>query len=173
VLTPTSCRSGVLVLGDADATYAEQAYLNDANIAHARLQKLDSGAVDSITNKNIFPPQIKLGPLLRSSPGSCHGYLNHDGGWANATQGISLLMSKVVALGGNIITGKCVESLVRSAEEVGDTAGTPQRISGVRCTDGTVYHADLVILSTGSWTSSAFPELQLQEQCLATGYVAP
>ncbi|KAJ2979310.1 hypothetical protein NUW54_g11156 [Trametes sanguinea] len=33
----------------------------------------------------------------------------------------------------------------------------------------TVFEADLVVLSAGSWTASAFPELSLQKACLATG----
>ena len=68
-------------------------------------------------------------------------------------------MSQVIALGANIHTNKCATELIRKDEKT----------IGVRCTDDSEYYADLVILSTGSWTPSSFPELNLQEQCLATG----
>ncbi|ESK93652.1 fructosyl amino acid oxidasesarcosine [Moniliophthora roreri MCA 2997] len=38
--------------------------------------------------------------------------------------------------------------------------------------DGSVFEADLVVIATGSWTPSAFPDLGLGEKCLATGQCA-
>ncbi|KAI8973989.1 FAD dependent oxidoreductase [Trametes punicea] len=104
--------------------------------------------------RKVFPPSVSI-----SVPEHARGYLNRDGGWAYASQGISRMMDKVIALGGKIVPGKPVEELTKNN-------GTT---TGVRCQDGSVLEADLVVLSAGSWTASAFPELSLQEQCLATG----
>ena len=46
------------------------------------------------------------------------------------------------------------------------------RVSAVRCADGGVYGTDIVVLATGSWLTSTFPELGLDTNCVATGYVA-
>jgi sarcosine oxidase / L-pipecolate oxidase len=144
-------RSGVLVVGARDAGYVNSSYDNDLALG-ARLEILDS---DGEVIRGIFPTGLKLGSIFESA-----GYLNRNGGWANASQGIRLLMSKVAALGGNFALGKTAETLIRT------DAG---RTSGVRCTDGSIYRADVVVLATGSWTASAFPELVLQDHCLATG----
>lgn len=87
------------------------------------------------------------------------GYLNRDGGWAAATQGVSAMMSRVTALGGTILSDKGVSKLIR---EDGKT-------TGVLCSDGTTFNADMVILATGSWTASAFPELNLNSNFVSTG----
>ena len=144
-------RSGVVVLGSGEGTYADKSHDNDMALG-ARLQALDNGHAI----RGIFPPQIKVASFTRSS-----GYLNRDGGWANAFQGLSIIMSKVVALNGKIIPGKGVKKILRQGGKT----------TGVQCSDGTLFSAALVILATGSWTASAFPELELGEKCLATGCV--
>jgi glycine/D-amino acid oxidase-like deaminating enzyme len=67
------------------------------------------------------------------------------------------MMDKVIALGGRVLAGKDAETLL---QHEGKT-------SGVRCADGTVFRAQVVILATGSWTASSFPDLRLE--CVATG----
>lgn len=87
------------------------------------------------------------------------GYVNYDSGWANASQGLTLMIEKVKVLKGKFITGKTVSDLLRKN----------LRTVGVSCSDGSAYEAALVILSLGSWTASAFPDLGLEKRCLATG----
>jgi len=149
---PTA-RSGVVVLDSSskwgETPYANEAYHNDIALG-ARLQLLgDAGAI-----RQVFPSEANV-----SSFTNVTGYLNRDGGWAHASQGVSLMMKKVTALGGQILAGQAAETLLRHNEQT----------SGVRCTDGTVFHAQVVILAAGSWTASLFPELRLNEQCIATG----
>ena len=43
------------------------------------------------------------------------------------------------------------------------------RVIGIEAEDGKVYHGDVVIIATGSWTPSKFPQLELGGLCLATG----
>ncbi len=126
-------------------------YLNDVNnVANVReLTKED-------VLKSVFPPDIELGEAFNSRT---YSYINHDGGWAEATKAMTLAIEKVRALGGKVLEAKGVESLVK-------TSGVT---SGVKCIDGSVLEAELVILATGAWTASTFPDLRLEERCRATG----
>jgi glycine/D-amino acid oxidase-like deaminating enzyme len=71
------------------------------------------------------------------------------------------MISKVVALGGKVIVSKHVKKIMRRN----------RRTTGVECSDGSSYDASLLVVATGSWTHSAFPELNLGSRCLATGYI--
>ncbi|KAI0827898.1 FAD dependent oxidoreductase [Trametes gibbosa] len=135
-----------LQLGEA---YTDKAYENDVALG-ARIEHLSDP--DSV--RNVFPPNVSV-----AIPENARGYLNRDGGWAFASQGIRRLIDKVTALGGKIVPGKTVVELLKN--------GT--KTVGVRCKDGSIFEADLTVLAVGSWTASAFPELSLQAQCLATG----
>ncbi|PCH35627.1 FAD dependent oxidoreductase [Wolfiporia cocos MD-104 SS10] len=141
--------SGVIVLLAGTGSYADQAYVNDIKLG-ARIEPLKNAE----ELRSAFAP----GVVTASFEGRT-GYLNRDGGWTYATQGITLMMDKVTKLGGRILPGKAVTCLV----------GADGRTTGVECSDGTVYSADLVVLSAGSWTASSFPSLHLGEKCLATG----
>ena len=144
-------RSGVYCSLQLGETYTDKAYENDVALG-ARIEYLSNP--DEV--RKIFPASVNI-----AVPEHARGYLNRDGGWAFASQGISRMMDKVTALGGKILPGKPVSELLK----------TDGRTTGVRCEDGSVFDADLVVLSAGSWTASAFPELSMQEQCLATGCV--
>lgn len=116
--------------------------------------------------RELFPPGVTLGPKLSGS--NVHGYLNEDGGWAYAEGGVARAIELVRARGGVVLAGKEVVELLKSESSVSVT-GDGSRTTGVRCKDQTEYMADVVVLATGSWTASAFPELDLGEKCLATG----
>ncbi|KAH9942218.1 FAD dependent oxidoreductase [Epithele typhae] len=134
--------------GDAYHEYTDKAYEND--IAHgARVDLVDT--VDAA--RAYFPDGVTI------SMTDARGYLNRDGGWAWASKGIQRAMELVTALGGKIVPGKAVAQLLR----------TDGRATGVRCVDGSTFAADAVVLATGSWSASAFPDLGLEGQCLATG----
>jgi sarcosine oxidase/L-pipecolate oxidase len=132
-----------------EKTYVDQSYTNDVALG-AVVQRLDN--VDAI--RSVFPVQIHTASFSGRT-----GFLNRDGGWANAGQGLSILLSKVAALGGKIFPGKAVKNLIRKEG----------RTVGVLCEDDDTFEAITVILATGSWTPSAFPQLNLGCACLATG----
>ena len=131
-------------------SYTDQAYQNDKTVG---------AAVEPLLNpkdiRAVFPSTAKV-----SVPDNAKGFINHDGGWAFASQGIQHMMDKVTALGGRIIAGKAVSELRRS----------DGKVSTVRCADGSAYDTDLVVLATGSWSASTFPDLGLDTKCVATGY---
>ncbi|KAI0057880.1 FAD dependent oxidoreductase [Artomyces pyxidatus] len=141
--------SGVLVLGSKTAPYASEAYLNDVALG-ARITDLEN---DNAI-RAVFPPEIKTGTFENTA-----GYLNMDGGWAFAAQGVSKMTAQVVAMGGHLLAGKHVTGLLR---ENGKTVG-------VKLHDGATIAADLVIIATGSWTASTFHDVDLSEKCLSTG----
>ncbi|TFK74011.1 FAD dependent oxidoreductase [Pluteus cervinus] len=152
-------------------TYTDQSYANDLELG-ANLVRLES--LEAIRG-SAFPPGVRIGSshvrgsLDNNVDGGTvsvnSGYLNHDGGWANAGKGLNLLTNRVVDLGGKLFPGCNVVDLVigqRNEEE-------QPKIVGVKCADGAVFNAAVVIIATGSWTPSAFPGLELNKCCLATG----
>ncbi|KAI0682765.1 FAD dependent oxidoreductase [Cerioporus squamosus] len=141
--------SGVYCAMQGQDSYIDEAYKND--IAQgARVDELPTPRAV----RSIFPADVNV-----FVPDNARGFLNHDGGWAFASQGVERMMAKVTSLGGKIIPGKAAVELLK----------TDGKAAGVRCADGSVLEADLVVLAVGSWTASAFPELGLDGQCLATG----
>ncbi|KAJ7691752.1 FAD dependent oxidoreductase [Mycena rosella] len=89
----------------------------------------------------VFPPAAHVGDFSDLA-----GYLTRDGGWVEAARG----------------SPPC------TAKSLGEERG--QRTTGVRCSDGTVFDADLVVLATGSWTGSAFPGVPTGGLFQATGH---
>lgn len=147
-------RCGVLVLGSSsdspNGIYAEKAYQNDVELGYRVAVLNGKEAIQS-----PFPEGVTVGPFENS-----FGYLNYDGGWANATQGVRVMTDKVIALGGKVIPGKQVVRLIRQ----------DGKTTGVECADGYMLRANRTILAAGSWTSSSFPELDFKGKCIATGY---
>ncbi|KAF8633404.1 hypothetical protein AX17_004575 [Amanita inopinata Kibby_2008] len=146
--------SGVVVLGSSSAeesgkAYADESYKNDVALG-ARVRQLNGG--DAI--RSVFPSRVHTAPFSHRM-----GYVNYDGGWADASQGLSMMIQKVKSLNGKFITGKTACGLVRRNG----------RTVGVKCTDGSAYEAAMVILAVGSWTASTFTQLSLEKRCLATG----
>ncbi|EFI28135.1 hypothetical protein CC1G_14162 [Coprinopsis cinerea okayama7 len=165
--------SGVVVLGfpltdskdggtDTSATpereipYAEAAYLNDLDLG-ARVSLLRSNSKEDF--QSVFPAGVSV--TSRGLPASFRnraGYFNRDGGWVNAGKGLAMIIEKVKKLGGNVVPGKEARNIIVD----------PGKCKKVVCADGTEYEADIVIIATGSWTPSTFPEL-FKDSCLATG----
>ncbi|PCH43935.1 FAD dependent oxidoreductase [Wolfiporia cocos MD-104 SS10] len=140
--------SGVFVYLSDGGTEMDEAFANDVQLG-ARVRGLDSP--ESI--KSIFPSGVETGAFT-----NCSAYLNYDGGWVNATRASELLLGKVQKLGGKVVVGHAVMSLIKA----------DGKTKGVRCVDGTLYDADVVILSVGSWSASTFPELGIDQMCTAT-----
>lgn len=147
-------RTGVLIMGERTAEYIRGSYANDLALG-VRVVNLEHEA----SWKSVFDSRVKLGAAFTRG---YFAYLNQDAGWVYAEGGTRRALENVRALGGTVTAGKEVKALVR---ENGDTG----RTTGVRCTDGSVYSAALVVLATGSWTPSTFPELIPQSQYIATG----
>ncbi|KAI0317135.1 FAD dependent oxidoreductase [Amylostereum chailletii] len=142
-------QSGVLVLGSEDGPYARDAYENDRTIGARVTELANTEAI-----RSVIPSGLRTGSFHGSS-----GYHNMDGGWAFAAQGVSKMMAQVEKFGGKVIPGKAAAGLVKE----------DGRVVAVSCADGSVFDGDVVVLASGSWTASSFPELDLNTQCLATG----
>ena len=127
------------------------------NHSHSNLHSIFAGTADNIT----------LGPSLMRA----HAYMNYDGGWAHAERGVSRAIDLVLHLGGKVIGGKEVVELLKDGEPDGRKNSFKPKTCGVRCADGSEFLADIVIIATGAWTASAFPDLPSADKCLATGYV--
>ncbi|TFK50911.1 FAD dependent oxidoreductase [Heliocybe sulcata] len=138
--------SGVLMGGVGNDPYTDAAYKTDLAMG-ARVQDLP----DNTAIQSVLPSRVRTG-LFK-------GYISWDGGWVDAAKATSLMIDKVQAMGGQVYAGKAVRKLVRENS----------RTAGVECADGTTFKADFVIIATGSWTASNFPELRLQETCVAAG----
>ena len=149
----TEChRTGILLLGGRKAGYINASYDNDLALG-VRVVNLE----DEEKRRAIFAGDVELGTAFTRD---CFAYLNQDGGWVYAEGGTLRALENVKALGGTVTGGKEVKEFVKK------NGGT----AGVRCTDGSVYSAEFVVLAAGSWTPSTFPELIPQSQCIATGY---
>lgn len=126
--------------------------MNDQAL-EARVDSLKDGAA----MRSVFPPGAKTSSFEGKS-----GYLNHDGGWAHASQAIEIVLEKVKQMGGRVVMGKTSVGLVNDRG----------RTEGVLLADGTVWPANLVVLSVGSWTAATFgSSLELGNMCVATGFV--
>ncbi|KIY68064.1 FAD dependent oxidoreductase [Cylindrobasidium torrendii FP15055 ss-10] len=146
--------SGVLVISpSSQAAYIDAAYETDKSLG-LRLEKLPTGS-DVHTNLS----STLQGKAFASSFTDVQGYLNKDGGWAHAANGVAGLTEQVRKLGGKVLPGKTVRHLLK---EQGKT-------SGVECDDGSKYHAVYTVICTGAWTGSLFPELHSSGVFEATG----
>ncbi|TFY82998.1 hypothetical protein EWM64_g1011, partial [Hericium alpestre] len=141
--------SGILVLGSGGASYADKSYLNDVALG-SRITILEN--TESV--RAIFPSDVKTGAFVNGP-----GYLNLDGGWARAAEGVRRMTSAVVSFGGIVLPGRSAASLVM--EE--------QKVVGIRCSNGEIITGDIVVLATGAWTASTFGNLNVGDKCLATG----
>ncbi|KAK7691747.1 hypothetical protein QCA50_005147 [Cerrena zonata] len=106
--------SGVVVIGSGSVSYADKAYENDVSFG-SRIDSLDT----SEAIRSCFPSDVKTAAFEGMS-----GYLNRDGGWAFAAQGVRLLQSKVESLGGKVLPAKPVSNLI---QKDGKTCGVQVR----------------------------------------------
>ncbi|KAJ3575067.1 hypothetical protein NP233_g1353 [Leucocoprinus birnbaumii] len=137
------------------STYASESFLNDLKLGCSLVPLPDPATI-----RSVFPAGIPVGSFEGNGTRTLRqGYLNRDGGWADAGQGVNILLSRVRQLGAKVHPGKAVSSLQHDNG----------RVIAVRCTDDSVYDVDLLVIATGSWSPSAFPDLRLQDACLATG----
>lgn len=69
---------------------------------------------------------------------------NPQGGWVHASGAINKLYKEINQLGGKLVPGAEVESLI--------LADDGKDVRGVRCVDGREFLADKIIMALGSWT---------------------
>ena len=141
-------------MGEGAAGYTKASYANDLALG-VRVVNLDGEE----KRKSVFDSGVELGSAFTSA---CFAYLNQDAGWVYAEGGTQRALENVRSLGGTVIGGKAVKELTSENDGTG-------RTTGVKCTDGSAYSAELVVLATGSWTPSNFPGSVTRSQCLATG----
>jgi sarcosine oxidase/L-pipecolate oxidase len=146
-----------------DRLYASKGYINDVAVGARTIEFSSGNASDAI--RTVFPDGVKTGSAFDGA----FGYVNLESGWAFATRGIEMLMSRVIALGGKVMGGKAVTGLIRPPEGGG-------RTSGVTLADGSSISACLVVIASGSWTASTFQRDLLldlddkyKQQFLSTG----
>ncbi|GJE91407.1 FAD-binding oxidoreductase [Phanerochaete sordida] len=124
--------------------YTSAAYDNDvasgANVTAVR-------SAEDI--KKFFPDDVPTG-FAAPSGDVLSGYINHDGGWAESGRALELLLERVRAAGAEVLAGKEVAGLMRKGAANGTQ--TSPRVAGVRCTDGSGYRAETVIIAAGAWT---------------------
>ncbi|KAG6902365.1 hypothetical protein C0995_000927 [Termitomyces sp. Mi166 len=147
--------SGVLVLGFSqdDSAYADKAYQNDVALGATLTQVADTEAI-----RSVFPSNVTTATFENNS-----GYLNKEGGWADAGQGVAIMIDTLISLGCKVLPGKSVRRITRNHDS---------KTNGVQCEDGTHYEAATVIIATGSWTPSTFPDVTAGHPSgLSTGYV--
>jgi sarcosine oxidase/L-pipecolate oxidase len=137
--------------------YADESFINDLELGCSLLPLPDPASV-----RSALPSDVRTGSF--EGDGLVYyrrkGYLNRDGGWADAGQGVRILLSEVKKLGVKVLSEKPVSNI----------QWDDGKATGVSCADGTTYDADVVVLATGSWTPSAFRDLDLGGRCLSTGY---
>jgi len=150
--------SGVLVLLTGEGSYGDLALVNDRALC-ARTVLLPACSTTTVPSN---PTSLALPPVVQNQLKDKSGYINEDGGWVHSSRAVELFMDKVKSLGGHVLPSKTVAQLVK------DTSG---KTSSVKCADGSEYKADCVVLAAGAWTASAFPELDLEETCVATAQV--
>jgi sarcosine oxidase/L-pipecolate oxidase len=147
---------GATIQGDLVGSYSRESYNNDLAIG-ADVTLLETP--DAL--RSAFPSSTPVASLDSKT-----GYLNKDGGWADAGKGLKRMINRVTQMGATIISGKEVKELVK--ELIKD--GTGFKTIGVRCSDGSQYDASLVVSALGSWTPSTFPGLNFNGACLAAGW---
>ncbi|GJJ08116.1 hypothetical protein Clacol_002324 [Clathrus columnatus] len=142
--------SGVLIRGEEDS-YTGVSLQNDRDHGvRVKEYRHNDNLKEDI--QVLFGETVQLG----SSIINFDGYLNLDSGWAHAQQAIELLLEHVRQLGGEIEPNKRVSELSEDGK-------------GVKFQDGTEDKADIVIIATGSWTPSTFPNFGVTNRILATG----
>ena len=150
-------RSGVFVLSN------DVAALGKDNSIFA-IEKASGANVTALsTSEDVsaaLPPSSRPGALTGRS-----GYINPEGGWAAASDGISKLAEVISSRGVKIQLGKEVTGLAYDA--FGGVCGV--RVRGHK----DAVEADIVIAACGAWTAPTFadPDLQLDGRVIATGYV--
>lgn len=87
------------------------------------------------------------------------GYLSHGAGWAHAANATKQLFEMCLDLGAVF-----VESAVRALCYATDNLS----VTGLSLEDGTLFNADLVIVSAGAWTDSL---ISSGDRLVATGQV--
>lgn len=139
-----------LASADRSDSYTHVAYANDKALGSRITEFLDA---TSITEH--FPKGVKLGSRAAA------GYLNMEGGWANASDGVRRAMDIVRARNGNILEGHEVSTI---------NFGRGGNAEGVTLVSGEVIEADVTVIATGSWTSSLLSDVVgLDDRILATG----
>ncbi|KAG8924606.1 hypothetical protein FRC02_010332 [Tulasnella sp. 418] len=150
--------SGVLVLGNSG--YCRLAEENDL-AAGANITSVP----DRTSLESQFSRDIPLGNFsaVESDTSKGFGYLNHSGGWADARAGMAELRDKVLSLGGVIEPGISLMKITFGGEfqDVALVVTRKANLEKEEDMSEEVITADTVIVATGAWTPSLFPDPEL------------
>ncbi|GAB1523452.1 hypothetical protein RhiTH_006600 [Rhizoctonia solani] len=164
--------SGVLVCGGADGTiYSKAAHENDL-AAGCRVELLPK-----VTDvRRCFPAGVALGEIAAAKDENSGlarnwAYFNKDGGWVAATVGMKALLRRARTYEGRgltILTGHRVTGL--EIDQQGQAVGVKVTTNG----NAEIFSADVLVLATGAWSSSLFPDesFGLAKLMQATGHTS-
>ncbi|KAG8733045.1 hypothetical protein FRC11_009047 [Ceratobasidium sp. 423] len=164
--------SGVMICGGADGTaYSKAAHENDL-AAGCRVELLPTAS----DIKRYFPVGVTLGEIAAARDDSSElaqnwAYFNKDGGWVAATVAMQALLRRTRTYEGrglSILTGRRVTGL--KLDQEGRAVGVNVVTNGKE----EVLAADVIVLATGAWTSSLFPDesFGLAKLMQATGHTS-
>ena len=112
---------------------------------------MEPAAITLLDNSDAFkaamlPSDPQHPTAVAPEVASYTGYHNAIGGWAHATAAIEKLYTDIRALGGTILPGHELASLLYTEDG--------KDVRGVRCVSGQEFLADRTVVTIGSWTST-------------------
>lgn len=152
--------TGFVLTGDeGQEAYVRESMHNVQDLAKAGLP-MNLSKIQELKTRD----EIRVASKLPGSSGDT-GYANWNSGWADAGASVAFAIRKIQNHPNN--RGRLV---LKPGHQVArlQFSETTGQCTGVSCTNGTTFDADLIIFATGAWTPSL---INLQNRALATGQV--
>ncbi|EKG16153.1 FAD dependent oxidoreductase [Macrophomina phaseolina MS6] len=153
-------RSGFVLMssrGGGDDDYVAKSRATLRNLSHPYEDFEGTAAL-----KRLFPG-------FQGDVPTSAGYMNRQGGWANAAGAIATLAQECAAAGVSFVTGAkgTVVSLqtVSSSSSSSSSSSADRQIQNIVTEDGSVLPVDAVIVAAGAWTNQL---LDMRRAFLAT-----
>ncbi|KAG1141811.1 hypothetical protein G6F37_008285 [Rhizopus arrhizus] len=152
---PLFHQTGVLLFGRDEFSDSEKKSLKAIREAGYGHYIEEYNSPEEITAK--FPP-------FKSAVenGFKKAYLNKQGGWCNSAEAVKHVYQKCIENGVKFILGEAEGRLDKLYYDPKD----PKTVAGIQTTDGQTHYADLVLLTTGSWTAGL---VDMHHQVVASG----
>ncbi|KAH7050995.1 FAD dependent oxidoreductase [Macrophomina phaseolina] len=151
-------RSGFVLMssrGGGDDDYVAKSRATLRNLSHPYEDFEGTAAL-----KHLFPG-------FQGDVPTSAGYMNRQGGWANAAGAIATLAQECAAAGVSFITGAkgTVASLQTVSSSSSSSSSADRQIQNIVTEDGSVLPVDAVIVAAGAWTNQL---LDMRHAFLAT-----
>lgn len=141
-------RSGFVAIGSSE--YGRLAHANEIAAGASIPPNIEAGT----SLASYFPSGVAIGSSITES----QGYFNPVGGWADAEMGIQALLDKVRSMGSVVRSSANVIRLKFNTTLLVSSPPSPTNVTGVYLDSGEIVAADVIIIATGSWTPSLFPD---------------